>query len=101
MAIETIQGEEYSLEYNDSSLTINFIGTIRLQSTAEYAPIIELLQKAHDTAAEGATLNLDFRQLRFLNSSGINSLSRFVIGGRKADKVNLKVVGNAEIYWQQ
>ena len=100
MTIETVKGEEYSLEYNDGVQSVSFLGTIRLQSTAEYEPIVQLLQKALAGTESGETLNLDFRQLRFLNSSGINSISRFVIAARKQDKVNLKVLGNQDIYWQ-
>ena len=100
MTIETVTGEEYSLEYNDGNQSINFVGTIRLQSTTEYEPIMNLLQKAHDETETGGTLQLDFRQLRFLNSSGINTISRFVISSRKQNKVNLYVLGNQDIYWQ-
>ena len=100
MSIETIKDEEYTLEYNDGNQTVSFLGTIRLQSTTEYEPILNLLQKAHDETGSGETLQLDFRQLRFLNSSGINTISRFVIASRKQDKVNLLVLGNQDIYWQ-
>ena len=100
MTIETVQGEEYSVEYNDGNHSVIFAGTIRLQTTAEYEPIMDLLNKAHDETEDDGTLQLDFRQLRFLNSSGINSISRFVISARKQDRVNLLVIGNQDIYWQ-
>ena len=40
-------------------------------------------------------------QLRFLNSSGINTISRFVITARKEDRAHLRIVGSQEVYWQQ
>jgi hypothetical protein len=101
MATEIIKGEEYAVEYNDVTQQVSFIGTIRLQSTDEYEPITLLLHQAHDQTADGQPVNLDFRQLQFLNSAGINMISRFVIAARKQDKVNLKVLGNQDIYWQQ
>ncbi|HRW05160.1 MAG TPA: hypothetical protein P5121_08715 [Caldilineaceae bacterium] len=101
MTIENVNGPEYGVEYNVGSHAISFIGTIRLQSNQEYAPIMTLLDGVHDALDGSSTLTLDFRQLRFLNSSGINTISRFVIKARKADKVLLKVLGNQEIYWQQ
>lgn len=101
MTIENVSGPEYAVEYQTGSHTISFIGTIRLQTNQEYAPIMDLLQAVHDELAPQTTLTLDFRQLRFLNSSGINTISRFVITARKADKVALQVLGNQEIYWQQ
>jgi hypothetical protein len=101
MTIENVSGPEYSVEYNPGSHAISFIGTIRLQTNNEYAPVLELLQAVHDALDPEAILILDFRQLRFLNSSGINTISRFVITARKAGKVAIKVIGNQEIYWQQ
>jgi len=101
MTIENVSGPEYSVEYNMGSHTVSFIGTIRLQTTDEYAPIMTLLQAVHDGLDPQTPLILDLRQLRFLNSSGINTISRFVIKARKADKLALQVLGNQEIYWQQ
>jgi hypothetical protein len=100
MTIEQIQGGEYQVEYDTDSHTVRFQGTVRLQTTDDYAPINVLLERAHD-AAPGTLLSLDFRQLQFLNSSGISMVSKFVIGARKRDKVKLIVLGNRDIYWQQ
>jgi hypothetical protein len=100
MAIEYIQGDEYQVEYDGASNMVRFQGTVRLQTTDDYAPINELLLRAHD-AAIGDALGLDFRQLQFLNSSGISMISKFVIGARKRDQVKLSVIGNRDIYWQQ
>ncbi len=101
MTIQTIQGEGYTVVYNEGTHSVTFEGTIRLQTTDEYAPITQLLNKAHDETAPGDNLNLDFRQLQFLNSSGINMISKFVIAARKQDKITLLVLGNEEIYWQK
>lgn len=101
MTSEQIQGEEYAVEYDPSTHTVLFRGTVRLQSSDEYAPISELLQTAHTAAAEAEHLTLDFRQLQFLNSSGISMISKFVINGRKHDRAPLRVLGSQEIYWQQ
>ena len=101
MTIETLQGEEYSVEYNELTQSIALLGTIRLQTSDEYEPIMQVLVKAHSQTLAGDPLCLDFRQLRFLNSSGINTISRFVINARKEDKVVLKILGNQDIYWQQ
>lgn len=100
MTIEQIKGDEYTVEYNGGDHNVSFQGTVRLQTTDDYAPITALLQRAHD-AASGAKLVLDFRQLQFLNSSGISTISKFVIGARKQDQLSLVVLGNRDIYWQQ
>ncbi len=101
MVIETVEGEEYTVEYNPRTQSVSFIGTIRLQTTEEYEPILQMLHKAHDAADPNEMIYLDFRQLRFLNSSGINTISRFVIAARKQNKISLTALGNRDIYWQQ
>jgi hypothetical protein len=100
MVDSQIKGDEYSVEYLSDGQRVAFHGTMRLQSSDDYAPISELLQQAQ-AAAVGARLTLDFRQLQFLNSSGISMISKFVIGARKQDQMTLLVLGNREIYWQQ
>lgn len=100
MAVKEITGDEYAIEHNDSNHVVSFKGTIRLQTTEDYTPIVDLLQAAHDAAGTDK-LTLDFRQLQFLNSSGINVISKFVIAARKQDKINLVVLGSQDIYWQQ
>jgi len=100
MAIETIKGEEFTIDFNESTRTVLFKGTIRLQTGEDYSPIVDLMHKAGQANA-GQVLVLDFQQLTFLNSSGINAISKFVIASRKEDKLTLKVVGNKDIYWQQ
>jgi len=101
MSIQTLNGDGYTIEYNPGTQSIRFEGTIRLQSAEEYAPVKALLQEAHRATPAGEVLRLDLRQLRFLNSSGINTISRFVITARKEDRVQLVVLGNQDIYWQK
>jgi len=99
MVSQTIKGEEFSVDLNGSTQTIHFKGTVRLQTGEDYAPIVALLNKGIEEAS--GELLLDFRQLNFLNSSGINAISKFVISARKDDRPGLKVIGNKDIYWQQ
>lgn len=102
MSKNRVEGDGYFVEYNEGTERVVFSGTIRLQTTAEYAPVMELLNSAHETAvSNNSPLTLDFRQLEFLNSSGINTISRFVIYARKQDNAMLMVLGSAAIYWQK
>ncbi len=101
MSVETINGDEYTVTYNDNTQTLAFDGSMRLRTTEEYAPINDLMQKALETTPADNTLIMDFSSLKFLNSSGINIISRFVIAARKNGTVPLKVVGSQDIYWQQ
>lgn len=102
MSTNRVEGDGYFVEYNEGTEQVVFSGTIRLQTTAEYAPVMELLNEAHETAvSNNSPLTLDFRQLQFLNSSGINTISRFVIYARKQNSATLMVLGSADIYWQK
>jgi hypothetical protein len=100
MTTQVLTGEDYSVQHNPATQSVTFSGSIRLQTMDDYAPIRKLLDDAIEAAGVGATLLLDFRNLRFLNSSGINTISRFVIDARKQDIIILKVIGSQEIYWQ-
>lgn len=95
-----VKGEGYSVEYDESTGTVAFAGTVRLPSGHDYDPILNILQLAHAQFA-GGTLRLDFCKLQFLNSSGINAISRFVITARKEERVRLLVIGSRDVYWQQ
>jgi hypothetical protein len=101
MTFQVLSGDDYTVKHDPGSDTVTFSGSIRLQTMDDYAPIRKLLDDALVDAGSGATLFLDFRELRFLNSSGINTISRFVIDARKQNLVMLKALGNQEIYWQQ
>jgi hypothetical protein len=102
MSVEVVKGEEYTIEYHRDTRCLMFRGTIRLQSSEDYLPIVGLMQLAQaECAATGALLTMDFHQLEFLNSSGINSISKFVIAARKEDRIGLAVRGNKDVYWQQ
>jgi hypothetical protein len=94
-----LKGEDYLVTYSETKSAIEFFGTIRLRDSSDYAAIGELLESAHRKSP--GTLVLDFRNLQFLNSAGINVISKFVISARRAEAVTLKVLGNSAITWQQ
>jgi hypothetical protein len=94
-----IKGEDYLVNYNETKNTVEFFGSIRLRDSLDYQSISDLLEGAHGRTV--GELVLDFRNLQFLNSAGINTISKFVISARKSDSVLLKVLGNEQISWQQ
>jgi hypothetical protein len=93
-----IQTEDYSIRYDPVTETVICQGSLRLSSMEEYEPIVQLLNDVADS--EPATMTLNLRELRFLNSSGINVLSKFVIKVRQKGNVQLVVQGSKEIPWQ-
>ena len=93
-----IKDETYTVSYDSETITVNFQGSLRLSGTAEYAPIVELLNDVAEKEPETITLNL--MALEFLNSSGISMLSKFVISVRKKKNISITVKGANSIPWQ-
>lgn len=93
-----IKTEDYSVWYEGETATVIFQGSLRLNGMQEYAPIIQLLDEVAELGVPAITLNL--QELQFLNSSGINVLSKFVIKVRQKKNTNLIVKGSKGIPWQ-
>ncbi len=92
-----IQGEGYEVSYDADSATVVCSGSFRLTG-GDYAPITDLLSEVAD--AKPPRITLDLRELRFLNSSGINTFSKFVIRVRKLAASAVLVRGSSAHTWQ-
>ncbi|HEY9613390.1 MAG TPA: hypothetical protein V6C93_28875 [Allocoleopsis sp.] len=95
---QEIQGEDYEVQYEPESNTVYFRGAIALGGPRDYAPIVTLLNEVADLKQPIMTLNL--KELAFLNSSGISTLSKFVLGMRKKRGIQLVVLGSKKMPWQ-
>lgn len=95
-----IKGKEYRVVYEPAKATVTCEGSFRLRGS-EYTPIAKLLEDVIKEKPPIITLNV--RELRFLNSSGINMLSKFVIKVRKQKEKASKVIvqGCREYPWQR
>jgi hypothetical protein len=94
-----ITHKNYQVRYDAATATVICQGSFRLRGPEEYAPILELLTQAAE--AKPVTLILDLRQLQFLNSSGINTLSKFILLVRKLNTSQIVMQGNQQFAWQQ
>jgi hypothetical protein len=92
-----IKHDDYTVTYNPEIATITCSGSFRLRGV-EYADILDLLKQVAD--AKPDTITLDVRELQFLNSSGINSLSKFVIQVRNHKVSQMVIKGSGRIPWQ-
>jgi hypothetical protein len=90
---------DYQVHYDAATATVLCQGSFRLRGTEEYAPILQLLTAA--AAAKPPTLTLDLRTLRFLNSSGINTLAKFVLHARQYDATQVVIKGSHALPWQE
>jgi hypothetical protein len=93
-----IKSGEYSICYDPITETVICQGSLRLSGMDEYAPIVQLLNNLADS--EPAKISLDLRSLEFLNSSGINVISKFVIKVRQKGTIQMVVQGSKNIPWQ-
>lgn len=96
MKIET---EHYSLVYDETTKVINCEGSLRLNGSEEYVLIMKVLNTVVDQEPSEVILNLE--KLKFLNSSGISMLSKFIINVRKKKNIHMIVLGSKDIPWQK
>jgi len=94
-----ITGEDYRVVADIEAARVVFQGALRLRGMSEYAPIVELLDQV--AAAEPETITLDMQGLRFLNSSGINVLFKFVLKVNERGSSQIVVRGAEDVRWQQ
>jgi hypothetical protein len=93
-----IKTEDYSIFYDSATETITCQGSLRLSGMEEYEPIVNLLNQL--TEKEPLKITLNLQNLEFLNSSGINVLSKYVIRVRQKGTIKMVVQGSKNIPWQ-
>lgn len=93
-----IKAQDYCIQYDVTTATINFQGLLLLNGAGEYAPITQLLNELVDQHPPIIILNL--QQLRMLNSSGFQMLSKFVMKVRQHTEIQILIKGNKNISWQ-
>ena len=94
-----ITDENYNVIFDNNTNTIIFKGALRLESMNEYQKVEKFMIEVHELKL--TNLNLDFREVDFLNSSGIAMLCKFIIHVKKMDKMPVKFLGNDDILWQK
>lgn len=92
-----VKGPGYSVSFDAEAATVHFEGSLRL-GTAEYEPIAALLSGV--LAGRPRAITLRMTELVFLNSSGINTLYKFIIAVRKLGDVAVHVEASSTITWQ-
>lgn len=95
MAIHAISDESYTASWNPATNEVALRGALRLNGSAEYAPIVTLLEEG----LSAGPIVVDLRGLEFLNSSGISMLMRFAIRVRDT-KGSLLLRGSKRVPWQ-
>ena len=98
----SIHTHDYDVRFDADTHAVVMKGSLRLNAAPEYQPIADLMDHAHlqTTNAGAVAMTLDVRELKFLNSSGINLLYQFVLKVKKQGSVGLKVLGSSTNAWQ-
>lgn len=89
--------DNYSAELIENN-TVRLSGIFRLQGKEQYMEVLALLESALESAS--GSLVIDMTDLSFLNSSGVSSLSIFVIQAREAGHKSIKIIGSDKHSWQ-
>ncbi len=99
---QKIQTPDFTVYFEPSEQTVVLIGSLRLNAAPEYEPISQLMSQALEKliGAGKPLIILDVRELKFLNSSGINLLYQFVLKVRKLGGIGMKVLGSSGNAWQ-
>lgn len=94
-----IQKQDYSVIWDEEGACLTLSGTLRLM-TREYRPLVELLEVLLRAPQQPPRLVIDVKDLRMINSSGLNVLSRFVIGLRQRTNTQVVLRGARASAWQ-
>ncbi len=94
-----IQGDNYNVSYDPSTATIICSGSLHLYGNSGYEAIVELFDNVVDQSPNN--IILDVKELRLLNSSGINVIFKFVINVRNKGASKIIVIGSEQFAWQK
>ena len=94
-----ITTEDYQAIFDPANFVVTIKGSLRLAGVSAYEPLKNLIIEAEQQAA--GKLTWDLSGLKFLNSSGITTLSMHLFAMKKQAKVQLKVIGSKDIPWQE
>ena len=116
-----IRGEDYCVKYEPKTATVSLVGSLRLFGAAGFFSMSEYEKNHASNAPRPATdggyasitdlfdyivnqkpacVTVDLRELKHLNSSGINVLSKFIIKLREMRASRVIVHGSNEHPWQ-
>jgi hypothetical protein len=103
--IEPVAQSRISIEVTDtaSGVGVSFVGDVDMQDPGVI--LDPLFEKIHGGCISAGIkeVDLDFKQLNFLNSSGIKAIAKWImkLGELSADKKYvIKIIHNKNITWQ-
>ncbi len=97
-----ISENKYTITYDPDNAILVFSGSLLLNSAKEYEPILQLLKDSADSQ-EPNKLDIDLHDLSFMNSSGLNMITKFIMyfNEVKQYKLQLSMIINKDVIWQE
>lgn len=93
-----VEAEEYSVRFDEGAARVSFHGAMRLRGPREYDDVKRMLR--HALSKGFARLELDFSNLKFLNSSGIGTIGQFIVDARRVGTTRIAILGSDQHSWQ-
>lgn len=94
-----IEGEGYCIACNEQASVISFSGKLGLKAMdSALDQMVSIFNRILDEEPPQITLN--FRNLEFLNSLGISTISKFVIKVRNRKGIRVIIKASSDIPWQ-
>jgi hypothetical protein len=96
-----LHDNKYKIVYDPVTAQVRCEGSLLLNGASAYEPILQLLKQAAE-AHEPKKLIVDICALKFVNSSGINMLTKFVIYVSDIKQLKLTLIFQAQrqVAWQ-
>jgi SAM-dependent methyltransferase len=95
----TISGERYTISFDPLDQQVNFEGYVRTTSREDLRSIMDYLVDLH--ARHDGSMSLNFRKLRYMNSSGLKVIANFLSFASSSSKMRIKLIGSKVIPWEQ
>jgi SAM-dependent methyltransferase len=95
----TISGERYTVNFDPLDQQVNFEGYVRTTSREDLGSIMDYLVDLH--GRHDGTMSLNFRKLRYMNSSGLKVIANFLSFASRSSKMRIKLIGSKVIPWEE
>jgi len=95
----TVSGERYLVSFDALDQQVNFEGYVRTASREDLQSIMDYLVDVH--GKQNGSMSLNFRKLRYMNSSGLKVIADFLRYARQSRKLSIKLIGSKVIPWEE
>ena len=92
---------EARLRYDAVRKVIRVGGTMRFLSVVDYSPVMKFFTNVSKEISSKDALDIDFRDLQYLNSPGIATISLFAIHSKRRGYPKMRMLFSKKHAWQE